>query len=73
MYKHDSSIWWKLIERITRPPQSQHTTLQQLHQKVNKMTLHQQKLLQPHTELDAQFDNEWFRQVNDFMTNEYPA
>src|ERR1700676_1103649 len=46
-------------------------TSQQLQQKVNEMKLHQQKLLQPHTELDAQFDNEWFTHVNNYMAHEY--
>jgi hypothetical protein len=72
-FQHDSSVWWKLIERITRPAAQQHMTMQQIQKKVNAMKQHQQQLLGPHTTLDAQFDNEWFTHVNEYTINEYPA
>src|ERR1700680_2066737 len=68
-FEHDSSVWWKLIERITRPATQQHMTQQQIKDKADAMKLHQQRLLGPHTALDEQFDNEWFAQVNDYMTD----
>jgi hypothetical protein len=71
-FQHDSTVWWKLIERITRPAAQQHMTRQQIQQKVKAMKQHQQRLLGPHTILDTQYDNAWFAHVNEYMENKYP-
>jgi hypothetical protein len=58
-FQHESSVWWRLIERATRPP------------KVQQMKAHQQQLLAPHTVLDAGFDSKWFTHVEQCMSGHY--
>jgi hypothetical protein len=72
-FQHDSSVWWKLIERVTRPAKYQHMTPQKIRQKAEHMKAHQQQLLGPHTVLDAGFNNDWYTHVEDYMEQQSPA